>query len=715
MLLLLACLCVVGHNAHRYSSSGKEFLVTFPENVLNHSSPRPQCIIITTILNTTSVRVTSLSQKINYTNTVNITSAEGGYICLEQGIQLSGSGITDRVVHVISDNDVNVLAADFGINSIDIYLALPVDQFGFSFYVVTYQSLGDKTQFSVIASSANTEVIIEFPPGLTTLRYNNITIRNPTIINVTLQKHEVIQFQNDKDLTGVYVSSNEPIAVIAGARKSKLDTDKTADHLVEQMTPVTTWGKHFISILSPGKDNKAEDLYRILASTPNTTVHVGGSTYSLEKEGDWFETRISATVPAEIKSNEAILVVKFVTFTKNRDPCMTIVGPNIQWQYQYSFSFPDSVKHVPGGRLIIVIDSSFKSSLMLNSQSLDIQNWVDVKDTNLISGSIFLPKKYYVIQSASSSFAAYIYQKNKTCGAFCSAAGMDLTPINENWIHSRENVTDCSTSPMSTTAPSAATKTTITTSASPSTTATASSATTTMTTPSPITTSASPSTTATASSATTTMTTPSPMTTSASPSTTATASSATTTMTTPSPMTTSASPSTTATASSATTTMTTPSPITTSASTSTTATASTPTTTMTTPNPMTTTTSATSLSTKAETTPTIDTTQPASGTDSSTVGGNENPANNCSQGAYQGIHQNITQQELEILVKHLQAHLRILPNGTSKAIRRKISAPDDRPSSKTFGVTGCTCLSLCFVVLLLADIPRIIRHLRGCI
>ncbi|XP_071083451.1 mucin-22-like [Haliotis cracherodii] len=609
MLLLLACLCVVGHNAHRYSSSGKEFLVTFPENGLKPSNPRPQCIIITTVLNTTSVRVTSLSQKINYTRTVNITSAEG--------IQLSGSGITDKVVHIISDNDVNVLAADFGINSIDIYLALPVDQFGFSFYVVTYQSLGDKTQFSVIASSANTEVIIEFPPGLTTLRYNNITIWNPTIINVTLQKHEVIQFQNDKDLKGVYVSSNEPIALIAGAKKSKLDTDKTSDHLVEQMTPVTTWGKHFISILSPRKDNTSEDLYRILASTPNTTVHVGGSVYSLEKEGDWFETRISATVPAEIKSNEAILVVKFVTFTKNQDPCMTIVGPNIQWQYQYSFSFPDSDKHVPGGWLIIVIDSSFKSSLMLNSQSLDIQNWVDVKDTNLTSGSILLPKTYYVIQSASSSFAAYIYQKIKTSGAFCSAAGMDLTPINENWIHSRENVTDCSTSPLSsTTAPSAATKTTITTSASPSTTATASIATTTMTTPSPTTT----------------------------------------------------------------------------------------------------TTSATSLSTKAETTPTIDTTQPASGTDTSTVGGNEDPGDNCShQGEYQGIHQNITQQELEILVKHLQAHLRILPNGTSKAIRRKISAPDDRPSSKTFGVTGCTCLSLCFVVLLLADIPRIIRHLRGSI
>ncbi|XP_071082673.1 mucin-22-like [Haliotis cracherodii] len=689
MLLLLACLCVVGHNAHRYSSSGKEFLVTFPENGLKPSNPRPQCIIITTVLNTTSVRVTSLSQKINYTRTVNITSAEGGYICLEHGIQLSGSGITDKVVHVISDNDVNILAADSGFNSMDIYLALPVDQFGFSFYVVTYQSLGDKTQFSVIASSANTEVITEFPPGLTTLRYNNITIRNPTIINVTLQKHEVIQFQNDKDLTGVYVSSNEPIAVIAGAIKSKLDTDKTSDHLVEQMTPVTTWGKHFISILSPGKDNTSEDLYRILASSPNTTVHVGGSTYSLEKEGDWFETRISATVPAEIKSNEAILVVKFVTFTKNQDPCMTIVGPNIQWQYQYSFSFPDSYRRVPGGWLIIVIDSSFKSSLMLNSQSLDIQNWVDVKDTNLTSGSIFLPKTYYVIQSASSSFAAYISQKNKTFGAFCSAAGMDLTLINENWIHSRENVTDCSASQMSTSAPSAATKTTITTSASPSTTATASTATTTMTTPSPITTSASPSTTATASTATTTMTTPSPITTSASPSTTA---------------------------STATTTMTTQRPIMTYANPSTTATVSTETTTMTTPSPITTTTSATSLSTKAETTPTIDTTQPTSGTDSSTVGGNENPADNCShQWAYQGIHQNITQQELEILVKHLQAHLRILPNGTSKAIRRKISAPDDRPSSKTFGVTGCTCLSLCFVVLLLADIPRIIRHLRGSI
>ncbi|XP_046566012.1 IgGFc-binding protein-like [Haliotis rubra] len=298
------------NNANGNSSSGKEFLVTFPENALYPNEPKQQCIIVTTVLNAASVQVTSLSLSINFTQTVNITSAEGGYICLEEGIQLSGSGITDKVVRIISDNDVNVLAVDFGGFSMDVYLALPVDQFGFSFYVVTYQSTGDKTQFSVTSSSADTSVTIEFPSGLATLQYNSITILNPDIINVTLQKHEVIQFQNDRDLTGTYVSSNKPIAVIAGARKSSLDTTKTKDHLVQQMTPVTTWGKHFVSVLSPEKTNTSEDLYRILASTSNTTVHVGGSIYNLEKEGDWLETRISATDPVKITSNEAILVVK---------------------------------------------------------------------------------------------------------------------------------------------------------------------------------------------------------------------------------------------------------------------------------------------------------------------------------------------------------------------------------------------------------------------
>ncbi|XP_046566011.1 IgGFc-binding protein-like [Haliotis rubra] len=409
------------------NSSGKEFLVTFPENKLEANKPEQQCIIITTLLNAASVQVTSLSLSINFTHTVNITSAEGDYICLEEGIQLSGSGITDKVVRIISDNDVNVLAVDFGFKSMDIYLALPVDQFGFSFYVVTYQSTNDKTQFSVTSSSADTSVTIEFPPGLTTLQYNGITILNPDIIYVTLQKHEVIQFQNDRDLTGTYVSSNNPTAVIAGARKSSLDTKSKRDHLVQQMPPVTTWGKHFVSVPSPEKTNTSEDLYRILASTSNTTVHVGGSIYHLEKEGDWLETRISATDPVEITSNEAILVVKFVTATRTFDPCMMIVHPNIQWQYQYSFRFPDTNTYAYA---IVVIDSFFKSSLMLNSQPLDIQTWVDVMDTNLTSGYILLPKASYVIQSASALFGVYIHQKDRR-EAFCSGVGLDLTLINE--------------------------------------------------------------------------------------------------------------------------------------------------------------------------------------------------------------------------------------------------------------------------------------------
>ncbi|XP_067684625.1 uncharacterized protein [Haliotis asinina] len=613
MLLLLMCLCVVGNNANGNNSSGKEFLVTFPENVLNPNKPKQQCIIITTVLSVASVQVTSLSQSINFTEIVNITSAEGGYICLEEGIQLSGSGIMDKVVRIISNNDVNVLAVDFGEDSMDVYLALPVQEFGYSFYVVTYQSKDDKTQFSVTSSSADTSVTIEFPPGLTTLQYNGITILNPRVINVTLQKHEVIQMQNDKDLTGTYVSSTKPVAVIAGAQKSYLDTTKTKDHLAQQMTPVTTWGKHFVSVLSPEKTNTSKDLYRILASTPNTTVHVGGSIYRLEKEGDWLETTISATDPVEVTSNEAILLVKFVTVTKTFDPCMMIVHPNTQWQYQYSFRFPSKKS---SAYVIVVIDSSFKSTLMLNSQPLDIQNWVSVMHTNMTSGCILLPKGYYVIQSVRDVFAVYIFQKSKGTGAFCSAVGMNLTPINENWIHTKEKNTNCQSSTFSTPTTDSTTTNIITTSVSTS-----------------------------SSTSTTT---------------------ATTTSTTP------------------------------------------PTTTRAAPTAIT-----TSLNTEAETTISMDTTLSASGADETTVAGNVDPRQSCScQGESNNIYQNMTLEELQIIIKYLQADLRILPNQTSKAKRRKISAPDDRPSSKTFGATGCTFLTLCCVIMFIGDIPRIIRHLK---
>ncbi|XP_067684301.1 uncharacterized protein [Haliotis asinina] len=593
-----------------FSSSGREFLVAFPENV----KPDQQCVIITTVLDAASVQVTAPS--INYMDNVTISSWEGGYICMDGMIQLSGSGISDKVVHILSDNDVNVLAADYGLKSMDTYLALPVSGFGFSFYVVTYQSVNDKSHFSVISSTANTVVTVEFPPGLSTLDYNGIVIKKPSTIIVTLEKHEVMQFLNDKDLTGVYVSSNEPIAVIAGAKKSKLDTDGTSDHLVQQMTPVTTWGKHFVSVISPGKTSEMGELYRVLASTANTTVRVNGTVYNLAKEGDWFEAILQATDPVEVESNKAILLAKFVRQSKSFDPCMTIVVPNTQWQHRYSFRFPDTYKGVSAAHVVIVIDSHFKSSLMLNSAPLDIQNWVDVENTNLTSGYILLQTAYHVIQSSSAVFAVYLHQKNKHTGAFCSMAGMNLKQINANWTHSQEKAEDC--------VPSIASAMTPTTVSTPA---------------------------AAATSATTTTVKPSSR-----PTTAMAATTITTTMVT------------------------------------------------------------TTISFHAADAVTSSTTSTLRSPSTSVIDVNESLPDNCTcEGSSRFIHQNMSLEQLQIIVNHLQTYLRVLPNQTSRSIRKKCSAPDDRPLSKTLGLTGCIFLSLCAIVVFLGDAPRIIRHLRGAI
>ncbi len=99
-----------------------------------------------------------------------------------------------------------------------------------------------------------------------------------------LSHGEVLNLQADAvgmggdpgDLTGSYVTADQPIAVFGGHEQAVVayDDDRgscCADHIEQQMYPLDSWGDRYIAPFSPGRTD-TKDHWRILAGEDGVTV-----------------------------------------------------------------------------------------------------------------------------------------------------------------------------------------------------------------------------------------------------------------------------------------------------------------------------------------------------------------------------------------------------------------------------------------------------------
>ena len=78
------------------------------------------------------------------------------------------------------------------------------------------------------------------------------------------------------DLTGSIIKSDKPIAAFGGNKCTNVPIGYYAcDHIVEQLTPTSTWGQAFLTV--PLATRLNGDTFRILASQDGTEVSINGS------------------------------------------------------------------------------------------------------------------------------------------------------------------------------------------------------------------------------------------------------------------------------------------------------------------------------------------------------------------------------------------------------------------------------------------------------
>ncbi|HEY2973146.1 MAG TPA: PKD domain-containing protein [Pyrinomonadaceae bacterium] len=328
------------HPTGTSSSKGTDFWLMFPENYFDGSGVYDVSINITSDTATTGT-ITLDRGSFPFTvaahGTARVTLGNQDTVFLSNQIENKG-------IHVTSQQPVTV----YGVNSRtltgDAYLALPTNVLGTDHIILGYAN-GDVLQgseFGIVAVTDETAVTIT--PAVTTgTRIAGVPYA------ITLNQGQTYMLSNEiagqaNDLSGSIITSSKPVAVFGGHRSASIpDGVAYSDHLVEQLPPTDTWGKHFVTL--PFATRLSGDTFRFLAASDNTNIYLNGSRLTTLNRAQFYEAIIKA--PSYVISDQPILIAQYShgtirgtprgTFDASvGDPSMLLLPPFEQFLESYT-------------------------------------------------------------------------------------------------------------------------------------------------------------------------------------------------------------------------------------------------------------------------------------------------------------------------------------------------------------------------------------------
>lgn len=220
--------------------------------------------------------------------------------------------------------DISVQANKAETGTGDGYLALPITAQSRQFFLASYSQTPSMDQlFSIISPFNDTCIAVSYVNGSTGYR----------LMHLTLQENDVYHAGSlDFDYTGVFITSSRPVAVYSGHACAMVPAGRLyCDHLVEQMPPISQWGKSFIVSSFWGRPWATGFRIRVIAQKQinvSFTYHTYNSsnnpvssnvlpTVSIIR-GQWYETAFenvttSNAIVVMINCSDNCLVMQYAT------------------------------------------------------------------------------------------------------------------------------------------------------------------------------------------------------------------------------------------------------------------------------------------------------------------------------------------------------------------------------------------------------------------
>lgn len=380
--------------------------------------------ISTSEKSTARVTITSpISNNPRVDQTVTVQPGDVQRVNISEAFRMLGSSVSSKGLLIKSNQNIAVYGANKDTLSNDVYCAIPVDALGNEYYAACYGPALKKTELGVAATEDSTSVSVTLPTKdqSLTVDYGGKHYKAGETIQVKLNKYQTLQLQSSSDLTGAHIVGDKPVAAFSGNIKTNIGNGTSADHLVEQLTPVDTWGKKFVT--APIPTRTTGDFFRIIASEDNTEVQISGMTsLKIPKAGEWVQVAVPSGDHKLITSNKPVLLTQYVMseqkISEPADPSMMIIPPYELFGAKYTFSTPQYSRPDYGAgyayqhEFIIIVKDTERNTLLLDDKPFPSSaHWKPIPGTDLVGGYVTVSPGSHTVRNTDPTalIGGYLY------------------------------------------------------------------------------------------------------------------------------------------------------------------------------------------------------------------------------------------------------------------------------------------------------------------
>jgi len=290
------------------SNEGTRFHLAFLEHI--DVGRNNMVVMITSLYNTTGIVEMPL---LGWKQSFSVAANQVTIVTLPKTAETLGSElISSNGIVITSEKNISVYMHQYYNQRSEASVVLPDNALGEDYYAISYRSFQSgnviyPAECVIVGVKEDTEIEITLSDATKGGR------KKGDKINIILGPGQTYQIQTqlgNNEITGTRIKGNKPFALFAGNSWTPMpDASCSArDNLLEQMYPISTWGKEFISVLSA---QVTFDVFRIFASEDQTTVLVQGmktDTFKIN-QGQFVEYQKGEST--YISSNKPIAVAQF--------------------------------------------------------------------------------------------------------------------------------------------------------------------------------------------------------------------------------------------------------------------------------------------------------------------------------------------------------------------------------------------------------------------
>ena len=418
LLLLIAGL--MNQQIYAQSTIGTDFWVTFLPNYDDNTE------IMLIAAGTKNCTGTVSNPNTNWTKNFSVSPGVTTNISIprDQAYESGSDRVINKGLHIVSTDSISLYASNFMQYSFDVTDILPTASLGSEYIIQAYPTPNketksttdsmidrfvDHTEFTVVAVENNTKVNFLLTCNSINGHYANQSFS----INMNAGQCYQLQSVVGKDFSGsqVLVEDGKKVAVFAGNLCAVVPNGYCCcDHIVEQMMPVSCWGKKFVVINSK---MRSKDIVRITSLKNGCKIWKNGTLMTTINANRTYQFEMTSSIPAiYIETSEPVQVYLYFTGShfggENGDPSMVIINPIEQRIKDVTFStFNSGTSRYH--YVNIATDSDKTSSMRLDGNNISSQFQTVPGNHNYAYARVQVNHGSHTLSNSNGGFVAHVY------------------------------------------------------------------------------------------------------------------------------------------------------------------------------------------------------------------------------------------------------------------------------------------------------------------